>query len=84
MIEKIILANKNAGYITKWEVSSYDESDEHIPYSIVECSLSEEEGLMEYIKQECLDPNNTKIVIALIGQDEEGHNETCYIVRTIK
>lgn len=84
MIEKIILDNKNAGYDTKWEVALYDETDEYTPYCIAEYSLGEEEGLLEYIKQECLDYNNTKIEIALIGQDEEGHNETCYIVRTIK
>ena len=79
--EEIINRNKRKGYNTKWELGFYFNNDDLVPNQVFEYDVDGEfyEKLGKFIMYGAY----KKLEIALIGQDKDGHNETCDIIKEI-
>lgn len=82
-IKEIIEFNKNKGYDTKWELACYCDNTRTYPDVICEYSIEETNGMNRHLGWSIIYDDFVKIEISLIGQDEDGNNETCFNLKTI-
>ena len=85
-----IKRNKELGYKTKWELAIYFEKENTVPNQIIEYDLGEDfeefdmdDQFYESLGKFIVLGIYKKLEISLIGQDKDGHNETCQIVKVV-
>ena len=81
-IDKIVHNIKEYKLKPVWEMSFYNNEEDDCPQYVYEYPTPSR-SMIDNLANAIIYKDFGKIELAIIGQDKDGYNETCYIIKTI-